>query len=594
MESTTTRIPPEAAVTLDGLFRERVRRSPEGIAYRYHDRRSGWRDLTWEAMATEVARWQAGMRQEALVAGDRVALLLRNGPEWVAFDQAALGLGLVVVPLYVEDRPENSAYILRHAEVKLLLVQEERHWRRLAPELETESPLRRVLLLQGDEAQDRRVRPVSTWLPAEGEPVTGSGDGGALATIVYTSGTTGRPKGVMLSHRNIISNAAACLALEPFSADDRFLSFLPLSHMLERTGGYYLPMMAGAQVVYARTIQQLAEDLRTQRPTVLIAVPRVFEQVYGRLQQQLARRSPLARALFRLTLWVGWRRFLARQGRGRAWPERWLWPLLRPLVAAPIHARLGGRLRLAVSGGAALQPVVARCFLSLGLDLVQGYGLTESGPVVSVSTPWANDPASVGQPLPGVEVRLGEGQELLVRGPSVMQGYWRDPEASAAVLDEAGWLHTGDQVRIEAGRLYITGRLKEILVLSNGEKVAPADVESSITLDPLFTHVMLLGEGRPYLAALLALDPEEWRGFAASEGFDSDAAGSLQDPKLLRAVRHRANAALAHLPGYAKIRRVALTLDAWDVENGLLTPTMKLRRAAVQQRYAELLHTLYH
>jgi Long-chain acyl-CoA synthetases (AMP-forming) len=595
----TDYISPPQASTLDGLLRERVRRTPGNLAYRSFNRDDEqWHDWNWAGAAQEVARWQQALAAEGLTPGERVALLLRNGPPWVWFEQAALGLGLVVVPLYLEDRPDNTAYILQDAGVRVLLVQEERYGR-LRTALEAVPDLQRIIVAGDGEGTvcGPRAVPLAVWLPPAGDRPLAARQGCAddLATIVYTSGTTGRPKGVMLSHRNILSNVEASLALERFVPGDLFLSFLPLSHMLERMAGYYLPMMAGSAVAYARSVQQLAEDLQTQRPTILIAVPRVFERVYGRIQDGLTARPPLARTLFRATLAVGWRRFLWRQGRAGWSPSLLLWPLLHRLVARKVAERLGGRLRLAVSGGAALSPTVARFFLSLGLDLVQGYGLTEASPVVSVNLPGDNEPASVGRPLPGIEVRLGSDEELLVRGPNVMQGYWNHPQATAATIDASGWLHTGDQVRLDdAGRIHITGRLKDILVLSNGEKVPPSEMEGAIMLDPLFEHAMLLGEGEAHLAALVVLNSEQWPELAQQLGLEAQAADSLQSAALQRFLHQRIAALLRDFPGYAKVRRVAATLEPWSVDNGLLTPTMKLRRREVQARYAAQIAALFH
>lgn len=597
MGSTDYISPPQAG-TLDGLLRERVRRTPDHLAYRSFDRAtSQWCDWTWGETGREVARWQRALAAEGLAPGERVGLLLRNGPSWVWFEQAALGLGLVVVPLYLEDRPDNTAYILQDAGVRVLLVQEERYGR-LRAALEAVPGLQRIVVAGDGAGLDCGPRAVTlaAWLPPPGEQILAERRGNAddLATIVYTSGTTGRPKGVMLSHRNILSNTEAALGLERFCTDDLFLSFLPLSHMLERMAGYYLPMMAGCGVAYARSVQQLAEDLQIQRPTILIAVPRVFERVYARIQDGLVQRPPLARALFHATLAVGWRRFLWRQGRGGwSWPLLF-WPLLHRLVALKVAQRLGGRLRLAVSGGAALAPTVARFFLSLGLDLVQGYGLTETSPVVSVNLPGDNEPASVGRPLPGIEVRLGSDDELLVRGPNVMLGYWNQPEATQMIIDADGWLHTGDQVQLDAaGRIHITGRLKDILVLSNGEKVPPSEMEAAIMLDPLFDHAMLLGEGEAHLAALVVLNPDLWPLVARQLGLDPAALDSLHAAVLQRALQQRIGERLRDFPGYAKVRRVAATLEPWSVDNGLLTPTMKLRRREVQARYRDTIAALF-
>ncbi|HHQ41506.1 MAG TPA: long-chain fatty acid--CoA ligase [Chromatiales bacterium] len=587
----------EEAGTLDGLFRVRVRRSPEREAYRWFDRGAkAWRSLSWAEAARLAGRWQAALAAEGfLEPGDRVAFSLRNGPDWVAVDQAALGLGLVDVPLYCDDRPDNVAFILADSAAKVLVVQDAGAWRRLAPAVAGVESLRRVVVLgePSGELGDGRARYAAEWLPAEGELRARRGDPHALASIVYTSGTTGRPKGVMLSHHNMLAVAHAALTLVDCYQEDLFLSFLPLSHTLERTGGYYLPMMAGAAVAYARSIPQLAEDLRTVRPTLIVAVPRIFERVYVRLRQQLAKGPAVRRVLFDATVSVGWRRFEHAQGRGRWSPDFLLWPLLDRLVARKVRERLGGRLRAAVSGGAALPLDVARVFIGLGVPILQGYGLTEAAPVVSVNTFDDNDPRSVGIPLPGVEVRIGEDDELLVRGPGVMLGYWNNHAATSAAIDAEGWLHTGDQARIENGHIYITGRLKDIIVLSNGEKVPPVDMEQAICLDPLFDQALVVGEGRPYLAACVVLDAEQWVPFARSLGVDPLDRASLASPKVKRALLRRIGEALHGFPGYAKVRQVHATLEPWTVEDGTLTPTLKLKRGVVCERLAAEIEAMY-
>lgn len=594
-------IPPEVAGTLGGLFAERVRRTPERPAYRAFDRADqAWRELTWAEMGREVARWQAALQDERLPPGERVAILLRNCPEWAMCDLSSLSLGLVSVPLYTDDRPENAAYILQDAAVSLLLVQDAGRWRRLAEALGDAPYLKRVVILEpGAEAdrlaaQDPRVVSAAAWLPAAGRELDPRpADPSELATIVYTSGTTGRPKGVMLSHGNILANAWGGLAVIDCYREDLFLSFLPLSHMLERTAGYYLPMMAGACVAYARSVAQLGEDLQGVRPTAVIAVPRVFERVYQRLHEQIRKRPAPVRWLFRRAVETGWRRFEQEQGRAGWQLQLLLWPFLRRKVAAPVLDRLGGRLRIAISGGAPLPAEVARLFIGLGLPLLQGYGLTETSPVISVNRLRDNRPEGVGLPLPGIEVRIGDDDELLVRGPSDMLGYWNNHAATAQMIDREGWLRTGDQARLADGHLSITGRLKDILVLSNGEKVPPADMELAIALDPLFEQVLVIGEGRPFLSALLVLNADLWPGLARDYGLDPDARASLADPNLVRDMLKRTRDALRGFPGYAKIRRGILLLEPWSIDNGLLTPTMKIRRGEVVRRYAELVERAY-
>lgn len=590
-------IPPEVAVTLDALFRERLRRTPQAVAYRSFDAARGdWREYRWVDMAAKVGQWQSALLAEGLLPGERIAIALPNGPDWVCVDQAALGLGFVDVPLYVNDRPENVAFLLAHSGARLLVIDTLAQWQALAPALTAVATLERVVVLGPVEAgRDAILVSASQWLPPGEHGLRESRNApDDLATLVYTSGTTGRPKGVMLSHRNILSVAHAALQRVPAYPDDVFLSFLPLAHLFERTAGYYLPMMAGATVAHARSILQLAEDLQTVRPTALIAVPRVFETVHARLQRELQRSGWLARRAFALTVHAGWQQNRYRQGK-RRWPlAAVLWPVLSRHVASRLHARLGGRLRVAVSGGAPLPPTIARTFIGLGLPLLQGYGLTEASPVVSVNLLEDNEPASVGPALPGIEVRLGEHDEILVRGPNVMQGYWQNPSATAAAIDPEGWLHTNDRGRIDrAGRLYITGRLNEIIVLSNGEKVSPEDLEMALRMDPWVDQCMVVGEGQPVLAALVVLAHTPWVEFTKAQGMDPADPANLAHPRLIRILLRHLDSRLAKFPKYAQIRRVHVLLEPWTPENGLLTPTLKIRRKLLQQRYTAQIEALY-
>ncbi len=596
MDSSEARdlITPEQCGTLYGLFCERVRRSPQVCAYRDYDRNTKeWVDHSWADVAAQVARWQQAFMKERLAPGDRVAVCLRNSVEWIIIDQAALGMRLVVVPLYMDDRPDNAAAILEETGTRLLVAQDPIHWRRLAPALEAFGDLAVVVLGEPDATlPDPRVRWATTWLPEEGAALAECrSESGELATVVYTSGTGGKSKGVMLSHHNILSVAHAGLQVVSIGPGDVFLSFLPLSHMLERTAGHYLPMMAGATVAHARSVGQLADDLAAIRPTHLIAVPRIFERLHGRIRQQLEKAPPLKRRLFELAVTIGWQRFEYEQGRA-PWSLRFLvWPLLQRVVARPLLNRLGGRLQLVVSGGAALGDSIAQMFIGLGLPILQGYGLTETSPQASVNRPDDNDPVSVGAPLPGTEVRVAENGELLIRGPGVMLGYWHDAEATARVIRD-GWLHTGDKARIEGGRIYITGRLKDILVLSNGEKVPPSQMELAIASDPLFEQVLVFGEGRPFLGALVVLSQEQWPALAQSLGLPADA-DHLTNRQVVQAVQHRIAELLHRFPAYAKVRRVLLMLEPWSIENGLLTPTMKIKRTQVLERYRAQVDAVY-
>ena len=541
---------------------------PERILYRQFIE-GAWRDVSAREIAAYAARWQAFLRAEGIARGDRMALCLKNGIHWVAADLAALGLGAVVVPLYADDNPENVAWCLQNSGARLLVAENSRMVAALTRSHEalarTDASVAkapRMLCLVADAGASNTV---DAALPKQAGPfeVVRLEDD-ALATICYTSGTAGRPKGVMLTHGNILANVGGCERLGIARGDDLFLSLLPVSHMFERTGGYYLPLLLGAKVAYARSVSLLAEDLASERPTVMFAVPRVFEKFAARVNEVLAK-SPLKKRLFDLVVAAG-----SRAARGEAGLlDKIALALLRNRVAGPVLGRLGGRMRLAVLGGAPLDPSIAWLFVGLGLPVLQGYGMTEASPVISVNRPENNVPESVGAPLDNVEVKVAANGELLARGPSVMKGYWNNPEANAKSL-AGGWLHTGDLAEIRDGRIFIRGRLKDVLVLSNGEKLPPQDVELAILGDQTFEQAILIGEGRPFLT-LVAVTRE------------------TDEKRLIQ----RANERLKEFPRYIRVRRIVATREPWTVDNGLLTPTLKVRRERVQKEFGAEIERAY-
>lgn len=552
----------EQASNVSDIFRQRIEASGDKAAYRQFER-GQWRNKTWADMAHEVARWQTALRNEGLQPGDRVAVSLKNSIEWVCFDQAAMGLDLVTVPLFYNDRPDNMAWCMNEAGVKLLLLGDGNLWPEIA---RSDNTLQRVVCTENCTGDDRAV-PLGQWLPeTDNGPVYSNADKDQLFTVVFTSGTTGKPKGVMLSHGNIMSNILALThACPEIDEHDDFLSFLPMSHMLERTVGYYVAMAVAAPVTFARSVLDLAEDMQSQKPTVMVCVPRIFERVYAKVQEGLEA-SALKRKLFDTAVKIGWRKF---QNKSR-WYDMFIFPVLDMLVGKKLRARLGGNIRYLLIGGAPMAPHLFESFIGLGLTFLHGYGLTETSPAISFNRVNDNDPFSVGKPLQGLQIKTADNGELMVRGENIMLGYWGDEKATADAVDSDGWFHTGDVVEIRNGRIYITDRVKDILVLSNGEKVAPSDVESAILTDTTFEQVMLIGEGKPKLTLLCVSQIEDTE-------------------ELLR----RANNNLSGFPGYIKIDRVAVIREPWTVENGLLTPTMKLKRKIMEERFADEIKSMY-
>lgn len=551
----------EQATNVSDIFRQRISADGQKVAYRQYEK-GQWRDKTWAELGKDVAQWQAAFRKEGLQAGDRVAVCLKNCIEWVAFDQAAMGLDLVSVPLFYNDRPDNMAWCMNDAGARFLLLGDGNIWPEIA---KTTTTIERVVCME-NRCEDERVVSLQDWLGDSGELQISKAAADQLFTIVYTSGTTGRPKGVMLSHGNVIVDTLALThACPEIGESDRFLSFLPMSHMLERTVGYYVAMVVGAPVTFARSVLDLAEDMVSQKPTVMVCVPRIFERVYGKVQEGLAA-SALKHKLFNSAVKMGWRKF---QKKSR-WYDVLFFPILDALVGKKIRSRLGGNIRYLLIGGAPMAPHLFETFIGLGLTFLHGYGLTETSPAISFNRVHDNDPFSVGKPLEGIQIKTAENGELLVRGDIVMMGYWKNEQATNDAVDSEGWFHTGDVVEIKKGRIYITDRVKDIIVMTNGEKVAPGDVERAILSDSVFEQVMLVGEGRPKLTLLCVsqLDKKE---------------------DLIR----RANHCLTTFPGYIKIDNLAVFKEAWTVENGLLTPTMKLKRKVMEQRFKNEIEAMY-
>jgi len=589
-------IAPSQAKTLYGLFRQRVNRTPDKTAY--HQFESGkWRQYSWQQMSDLIDRWRSAFIKLGLKQGDRIAILQRNSTHWVCFDQAAHAQGLVVVPLYMEDRADNMAYIMELTQSQLLFIDNAPHWEELRAEKTIDLDFLKHIISQEsfEQSSDPRVVSVENWLPSQAEDLPAAfDDANALASIVFTSGTTGKPKGVMMSHNNILENAYGCVRYGPFFPSDLFVSFLPLSHTFERTVGYYMTIMAGCEVAYARSIPELGEDLIHHKPTVIVTVPRIFERVYQKISAQLDEDSSLKKTLFEKTVAIGWDRFQHSQGRASSQLSFMLWPILDKLVASKVRAKLGGQLRVAIAGGAPLPFVVGKTFLGLGVDVVQGYGMTETSPVLSSNLIDRNKPESIGLPLLDVELKLGDNNEILAKGPNVMQGYWKNEQATKDTFTEDGWLKTGDCGKIDKdGFIHIIGRIKEILVLANGEKVPPADMESAIAEDALFEQSMVIGEGKPYLTALLVLNQEVWQKFAKELGVADDDDQVLKDPKIEKFLINRIAEQIEEFPGYAQIYKANATLKPWTVESGLLTPTLKLKRPVLKERFAHEIERLY-
>ena len=592
----------ENFTTLPQLLVNSVERYGEREALRQFDKETkSWHSLSYAQLMVRVMEWRRAYAAMNLERGTRIGILMPNSIDHACADQAALANGLVPVPLHAIDTPGASAFILSDSRAKVLVTNKLTRWKQIKAAGGDLQDLTAVIITENEvDDETGMVRGLSEWLAA-GTHVVELPEGPKeddLAGIVYTSGTTGRPKGVMLTHGNIVSNVKATLECVFPQVGDIFLSVLPLSHPFERTAGYYFALATGCTIAYNRSVLLLADDLKTIRPTVIISVPRVYERIFARVHDKLKKSRPAARYLFDWAVEIGWRDFCRRnhlpvEHTGRAWLDGLMRPLVRK-VSSTLLDQFGGRLRIAISGGAALSSKVARTFCGLGLPIIQGYGMTEASPIIAGNNRTLNQPNTVGKPFNNVEVRLGEGDEIQIKGPSITRGYWNRPDATADAFTEDGWFRTGDVGGFnELGLLSIKGRIKEIIVTSTGEKVPPADLEAAIETDPLFSQCYVIGENRPYLSLITVVNPDEWASFAKSCGVDPADPASLDNPSVKTAALKRAKTAAGEFPHYALPRAVVLTQEPWTIENGLITPTLKLKRGPLSKKFANVIAQLY-
>ena len=594
--------------TLPELLTHHLEKRPDAPLYKYYDNMTkDWIVLTVRDVVEKVTAWRRAFAKMDLKRGDRVAMLLPNCIEAIFFDQAALANALVPVPLHAIDTPGSSAYILNDSETKVLFTNRLAKWKGIR-ETGALPALKTVVIT--DEATDPykedsgiTVTNVDAWLAAGENLNTADLPAGPepedLAAIVYTSGTTGNPKGVMLTHRAILANVTGVLTIIWPEADDVWLSFLPLSHTFERTTTYYTALGMGNLVAFNRSIGFLQDDMRLIRPTVMMSVPRIYEKVYAKVQDRLTLKSPAVRFLMRWAVEVGYRKFCKENGLPLPFTASQLLDgfvsgFLDHFVAQTVRNIFGGRPKLFIAGGAALSPAVAKFFLGLGVPIYQGYGMTETSPIISVNPVGKNHPTTVGVALKNIRVRLGENDELEVLGPTLMKGYWKREKETAAMFTSDGWLKTGDQADIyEDGDIRLKGRIKEIIVTSTGEKIPPADLENAIVADNLFSQVMVLGDNRPYISALAVVNPEQWPHFCETLHADPKDPATLENRDVRNAALRRIKAATANFPNYGIPRNVRLIKDPWTIENGMLTPTLKLKRRIIRAKYAKEIEALY-
>jgi long-chain acyl-CoA synthetase len=568
-------------------------------------RRDGrWTELSYRALAEQVQAASVGLRELGLGDGDRVAILSENRPEWAIADYACLAARCTDVPIYPTLPARQAEYILRDAGAAALLVSSAAQLEKILPLRDRLPALRQVVVFDpGD--QPAGVLGFDQLLECGRSALARHPDWRAhalgarpddLATLIYTSGTTGDPKGVMLTHGNIASNVTTCVDMFDFRVGDECLSFLPLSHIFERMFGHYSMFHAGVIINYAGGIDTVPADMQDLRPTMMASVPRLYEKIFARVLDSVRASSPLRRKIF------AWARMI-----GEEWVDRSLAGapisaglalerrLADRLVFAKLRARTGGRIRFFISGGAPLAPEIAKFFFAAGMPILEGYGLTETSPVMAVNVFGQTKLGTVGRPIPGVEVRIAPDGEIVTRGPNVMHGYYGKPEATAEAVDPDGWFHTGDIGVLDAeGYLKITDRKKDLIVTAGGKNIAPQPIENLAKSSKYVSNAVMLGDRRPFPIMLIVPQADPLKAWCARHGVAEDEVDRMLSvaqvqAKLEREVRRT----LRDLAQFEMPKKFLFLARDFSVEGGELTPTLKVRRRVVEERHRAAIEALY-
>jgi len=597
------------ALSYFDLFQHNVDTRADAVAARCK-REGSWLDLTWGDLGRDTDAVSAGLLRLGIEPGDRVCVQSNTRVEWPVADLGIVGAGGVTVPIYQSNTPEEAAYILEDSGAVAVFAEDEIQLAKLREVRDRVPRVRRVIVFDREPAEqgggdDDWVLDWQTFLRESREAAESLGgelrerrkrlEPGGLATLIYTSGTTGRPKGVMVTHENLVVAGEATVGVGIFSPEDIQLLFLPLAHSFAKllTVGWYA---TGSLMAFAESIEKVVDNMGEVRPTFMASVPRIFEKVHARVVGEASGKPGLQGKIARWALAQG-EQAARRQARGET-PGGLGWTLAKALVFKKVGRRLeqrfGGRLRFFISGGAPLSPEIAYFFQHAGISICEGYGLTETSSVTSVNLPERIRIGTVGAPVPEMEVRLADDGEILLRGKTIFAGYWQQPEATAEVLSDDGWFATGDIGEIdEAGHLKITDRKKDLIITAGGKNVSPQNIENQLkSKSPLISQVVVYGDRRPYLVALVTLEPvalEEWGG---AQGLAGDAAMLSQRQEVRQLVQHAVIGVNRELPRYETLKRFAVLDHDFEVGD-LLTPTLKVRRKLVNDRYMDLFEELY-
>jgi long-chain acyl-CoA synthetase len=567
----------------------------------WHRAGASWQSRSWAETARAVASLAAALAELGITRGDRVMLVSENRPEWCIADLAIMAAGGVTVPTYTTNTERDHAHILENSGAKAVIVSTAKLARTLMPSVLRSSQCKTVIGIEDIRIGQSGDVAFHDWqaLIASKVPHIAAIRAGAdfvrsdLACLIYTSGTGGAPRGVRVHHGMILHNVAGCIDIfiHDFGwGNEIFLSFLPLSHAYEHSAGQFLPIGLGGEIYYSEGLEKLAANIEEVKPTMMVVVPRLFEVLRARIVKTIEKQGGLAPALLRRALALGTKDL----GKGIPFWDRPVDFFIRKTLRPKVQAKFGGRIKALVSGGAPLNPDIGVFFHALGLPLLQGYGQTEAGPVISCNRPSAGIAMeTVGPPMKDTEVKIADDGEILVRGELVMQGYWRnDAETTRVLID--GWLHTGDVGHIDAkGRIVITDRKKDLIVNDKGDNVAPQKIEGMLTLQPEIIQAMVVGDKRPHLVGLVVPDPEWLMEWAVANDERPDCPQLCDNPAVQRALMAAVDRVNADLSVTEKVRRIAVTADSFTVDNEMLTPSMKIRRHKIKDVYGAKLDALY-
>lgn len=591
---------------LANMFWERVNLTPNKVGQKVK-RNGNWVDITYREIGENVRKIALGLLALGFKKGDRLSLLSENRPEWAWCDFATMSVGGVVVTIYATNTPEQVAYIIKDSESRFVVVSNNNQLQKVLSKKRELSSVEKVIIfdpIKDITDKDPMVISLEDLMklgesykkPDELNKRLAAIKPDDLASLIYTSGTTGDPKGVMLTHKNFLSNVEAALKVMPVQEGELALSFLPLSHSFERMAGHFTLFYSAVTIAYAESIDKLPQNLREVKPTIVISVPRIYEKVHARILENVEKSSAVKKALFRWALEVGSKvSQLIQKKKLIPLPLKLQFLVADRLVFSKLKEAVGGRVKYFFSGGAPLAKEIAEFFHASGMLILEGYGLTETAPVLTANTPDAFKFGTVGKPFPGVEIKIAPDGEILARGPNVMVGYYKQPEATKEVFDSEGWFHTGDIGEIdEDGFLKITDRKKELIITSGGKNIAPQPIENMLKMNKFVEQACLIGDRRNYVTCIIVPNFSELESWAKSQNIEFTSREELtKNPKVIEMYQRIVDEVNSQLARYESIKKFVLSPVEFTQENKMLTPTLKVRRKVVMQYFAREIEKMY-